>query len=71
MSKRRKSASTCMLNREDLDVVLVEEVTTIADTNQLGSTQMKVVIIVMVGNATTQMNAVGSIILRKQRRVTL
>ena len=60
-----------MLNREDLDVVLVEEVTTIADTNQLGSTQMKVVIIVMVGNATTQMNAVGSIILRKQRRVTL
>ena len=64
-------ASTCMLNRKDLDVVLVEELTTIADTNKLGSTQMKVVIIVMVGNATTQMNAVGSIILRKQRRVTL
>ena len=64
-------ASTCMLNRKDLDVVLVEELTTIADTNKLGSTQMKVVIIVMVGNATTQMNAVGSNILRKQRRITL
>ena len=60
-------ASTCMLNRKDLDVVRVEELTT----NKLRSTQMKVVIIVMVGNATTQMNAVGSIILRKQRRVTL
>ena len=46
-------ASTCMLNREDLDLALVEELTTIADTNKLGSTQMKVVIIVMVGNATT------------------
>ena len=64
-------ASTCMLNRKDLDVVLVEELTTIADTNKFGSTQMKVVIIVMVGNVTTQMNTVGSIILRKQRRVTL
>ena len=63
-------ASTCMLNRKDLDVVRMEELTTIADTNKLGQTQMNVVIIVMVGNVTAQMNTVGSIILRKQRKVT-
>ena len=40
--------------------------TMIADTNKLGQTQMNVVIIVMVGNATTQMNTAGSNIIIKE-----
>ena len=60
-----------MSNPEDLNVVLVEEMTTIADTNKLGRTQMQVLIIVMFGNVTTQTNIVGSVTLRKQRKTTL